>query len=143
MLAVGRCGRQLDRVVVAAAHDLDLGALAGDRLDPRGDGVLGHEDPRAEAQQPSHPRDGAAVVAVGRRDERRVALRGGDVEQLVEVAAGSSRPARRLSARHTAHDAPRILNDGSPKRSTSIFAASPSRPSRSAAAGASASGLTR
>ena len=57
------------------------------------------------------------------------------------VGGGSSWPARAPSARQTAHDAPRILNDGSPKRSTSIFIVSRARPSCAATRGSSSSGL--
>ena len=55
-----------DRVVVRAVDDGDLGPLAGDRVDARGDRAGRYEDRRVEPEQPRHAGDGSSVVAIGR-----------------------------------------------------------------------------
>ena len=57
--------------------------------------------------------------------------------------AGRAYPARALNARLTAHEAPRILNAGSPNRSASSFSHSCATPSWAASPGRPTSGVGR
>ena len=136
-----RLRRELDGLVVAAAHDLDLGALAP--RSPRSARPAVPAGTRIRAASPSSDATCAtarpwlpsvAVTSVTSGCSAAIA------RSSANVAAGSSRPARALSARQTAHDAPSTLNAGRPKRSTSIFTTSRSSPRCSATPGASASG---
>ena len=58
------------------------------------------------------------------------------------VGGSGNVPYRSTRRREIAHDAPRILNDGSSKRLDSTFTQSASSPSSAASAGASTSGVT-
>src|SRR4028118_46546 len=63
----GLCGGALDALVVGALNHDHLGPLPGYGLAPRGDHLLGHENPRPEPQEPGHARQGAAAAAGGGR----------------------------------------------------------------------------
>ncbi len=77
-------GRGRDRVVVGALDHVDRRALRLDAGDAGGRGAGGDEDAARAAEEAGHARDGAAVVAVGRGDERDRVAGGDRGAQVVE-----------------------------------------------------------
>src|SRR6185312_12398863 len=76
---------RLERIGIALAADLELGAVAADLLDLRGRGDHGNENRGAHAELHRRIRDRRAVVAARCRDDAR--LRQAAREQAVERAA--------------------------------------------------------
>ena len=90
-IALCQLARARDPLFVGRPDEVDLGPVGPDGRDLHGRGLTGHDDDRADPEEPCRSRHALGVVAARVRDDARGALRGVELRDRVVRAADLER----------------------------------------------------